>query len=346
MKGLVKTNKGVGCVGLKDVPNPVPQEGEVLVQVKFAGICGTDIHILHDEFPYYPPVILGHEFSGEIVELGKGVQNWKIGDRVVAEPHNGFCGVCDLCRAGYSQICSQKRSLGWGRNGAFAQYMSVPALLLHKIPENVSFESAAITEPLAVVIHEVVERGQILAGDRVVVFGVGPIGLLAALVARTFGAIQVIMVGTDLDQGFRFQVAEKIPVDAIVNVSRENTVEKIEKLTKGKMADLVIEASGAAKAIAQTVEVVKERGRITAIGLPGDNLISFPWKQAMLKVVDLYFNMSSSHSSWVRSIAIMEAELIDPGFVISHRFSLKDWEKAFNVVKKQEGGKALLSPII
>lgn len=344
MKALVKIDKGKDLLEIKTVPVPEPRGGEALVRVKAAGICGTDIHIRHDTFPYLAPVILGHEFSGEIADLGPGVEYWQVGARVVGEPHFRACGVCELCRAGYGQICPDKRSPGYGTDGCFAEYIRVPVHLLHRIPDAVGFKSAALAEPFAVVIHEAIERGGIRAGDRVVVFGSGPIGLLASAMARVSGAAQVILVGTDRDTAFRFGVAEKIPVDGIINASREDVVSTVDQLTRGRWADLVIEASGSPQAVAQAIEVIKKRGRITAIGLTGDRPVPLPWDQAMLKVADLHFNFSSSHDAWRRVIALMESGRIDPGFVVSHEFPLDEWEKAFDLVEQGAGLKVLLVP--
>lgn len=344
MKALVKTGKGRGMLRIEDLEIPQPGSGEVLIKVKAAGICGTDIHIRHDEFVYYPPVVLGHEFSGVIADLGDGVMQWRIGDRVVCEPHSGACGICDPCRSGYSQICAEKRSPGWGRDGGFAEYVKMPAAMLHRIPENVSDRSAAVAEPLAIVLHETVERGGIRTGDRVVIFGAGPIGLLAAAVARISGAAQVLLVGTEMDTARRFKIAGQIPVDAIINASREDVVDTVKRLTADQLADVAIEASGSPEAIAQTVKVVHKLGKISAVGLPGERPVEFPWQEAMFKVLDLHFNLSSSHGSWIRAVSVMGAARIDPGFVVTHEFPLDKWEEAFEVVEKGLGAKVFLIP--
>lgn len=140
MKAVVKIGKGKGLVEVRDVPTPEINYSEVLIKVHCSGICGTDIHIWNDEFPYYPPVILGHEFSGEIVRIGKKVSGWEIGDKVVSELHTMTCGVCRFCRAGNYQACKFKRAPGWGVNGSFAEYIKMPSWLLHRIPDGVSME--------------------------------------------------------------------------------------------------------------------------------------------------------------------------------------------------------------
>ena len=143
MKALVKKEKGKGFVEILECDKPVPKANEVLIKVAYTGICGTDIHILHDEFSYWPPVIMGHEFSGVVEEVGEGVTGYQKGDRVVGEPHNLACGKCHLCRNGKIQICDSKRSIGWGIDGAFAAYLCMPENLLHKVSDKISLKSAA-----------------------------------------------------------------------------------------------------------------------------------------------------------------------------------------------------------
>jgi L-iditol 2-dehydrogenase len=188
MLALQKVEKGVGHIELRDVPEPEPQPGWVKIEVKAAAVCGTDIHIRHDQFPYWPPVTLGHEFSGVITELGEGVSGWEVGDRVVAEPHTLACEECWLCRQGHVQICADKRSPGWGIDGAFAKYIVMDSKLLHALPDSVSFDAGALVEPTANTVHDVGERAKVEPEDFVVVLGPGPIGLLAAQTAKAAGA--------------------------------------------------------------------------------------------------------------------------------------------------------------
>lgn len=341
MKALVKYEKGIGCIKVKEVPKPIINPKEVLIKIKFAGICGTDIHIWHDQFPYWPPVVLGHEFSGEIVEIGRSVEGWKLGDRVVGEPHTRACGVCRFCRTGNIQICEQKRSPGWGIDGAFATYIKMPAYLLHRIPDDVSFEEAAVIEPAAIVAHHVLERGRIEPGDFVVIFGAGTIGLLAAMIAKTAGASKVMIVGTLVDEKVRFKVARKINVDYIVNVQNEDPVQKVMDITNGIGADLVVEASGAEPAINQAVKVVRKMGRISVIGLTGKNKISFPWDIAVFKVCNIIFNQSSSYTGWNKVISLLSSRKIDLTPIITHKVALEEWETAFKAIEEGEAIKIL-----
>lgn len=344
MQALVKTQKGVGFLELRDAPEPVAGAGEVLIEVKTCGICGTDVHVKHDEFPYWPPVILGHEFSGQVVATGSGVSRFKVGDRVVGEPHTQACGHCYYCRTGNIQICAMKRSPGWGIDGAFARYLKMPELLLHAIPPEMSYDTAAVVEPAANTVHDVVERARVDAGDFVVVLGPGPIGLLAAMVARAAGARHVMIVGAPNDEAIRLPKARALGFRTVLNVERDNPLEAVMDLTRGLGADLVVECSGAASAIASTVDLVRKKGRICVIGLTGRDSILFPWDKAAFKVCDIIFNLSTSYTSWDRTISLIGSGLVPAGEVISHRFPLREWSRAFEEIEAQRALKVLLIP--
>ena len=342
MKALVKTKKGTGNIEIQQKPIPNISDDEVLIKIKVAGICGTDIHIYHDNFPYWPPVILGHEFSGEVVKAGKNIKKIRAGDRVIGEPHTKACGTCYLCRTGNIQICAEKRSPGWGIDGAFAEYLKMPENLLHKIPENVSFDEAALLEPCAIIAHEVLERGGITPADNVVVFGAGAIGILAAQMATIAGAGKVIMVGLSSDEEYRFKVAEEIGcVTRLINVDKEDTLSVVMDLTKGIGADVVIEASGAAPAICSAIEVLRKKGKLIAIGLTGKNVVSVPWDSAMKKVLDVFFNMSSSYKGWDIAIKLLEQSKLKLRPLISME-SIENWEKAFEDIQAGKALKVLL----
>lgn len=338
----MKVAKGPGNIEVRDIDKPViPAEDWVLIRVKAAGVCGTDLHIWHDKFAYWPPVVLGHEFSGEIAEAGKKVSGFKPGDRVVAEPHSLACGICELCRQGRIQICESKRSPGWGINGAFTDYVAMPAMLLHRIPENVGYELAALAEPLAVTVHQVLERGRIECQDFVVVTGTGPIGIMAAFAAKAAGAAKVAMTGMNAGEHVRFPVARELGADYIINVEKEDAYGRIMELTEGRGADIVIETSGAGPAISQSVDLVRKCGRISAIGISSKDAVSFQWNKAISKVLDIAFNMSSSYTSWDRALSLLSNAGAALGGMITHRASITDWERVFNDLIEEKGIKAL-----
>jgi L-iditol 2-dehydrogenase len=345
MKALMKTARGPGNIEIREIPIPeIPRDDWVLIKVKAAGVCGTDLHIWHDQFRYWPPVVLGHEFSGEIVKVGSAVKNFKIGDRVVGEPQTGACGTCELCRQGKLNICSSKRAPGWGIDGAFADYLVMPAFLLHKIPDGVSWELAALAEPMAITVHEVLERGGIECQDFVVVSGSGPIGILAAFVAKSAGAGTVVMTGLSTGEYVRFGVAKKLGVDRIINVEKENPVETVLSMTNGRGADMVIEASGAGVAIRQIVDMVRTCGRISAVGLSGKEFVDFAWNKAMYKALDVKFNFSSSYTAWDRALSLIANTDKDLNALITHKTSIDDWENVFKDLEAEKGVKAVFLP--
>ncbi len=344
MIGLFKTAKGPGNMALMETPVPSPKSNEVLIEVKAAGVCGTDIHIKHDKFPYWPPVIMGHEFSGIIVETGSDVNGYKVGDRVVAEPHTKACGKCEHCRTGYIQLCAAKRSPGWGINGAFAQYLAMPEHLLHHIPDSMTYEEGALVEPTANVVQDVLERGRVEPNDFVTVLGPGPIGLLSVMAAKSAGAKAVALVGTRADEAVRIPMGRKVGADEIILADKENIIERVLELTNGRGTDLVVEASGAPSAIAATPHLVRRLGRISAIGMTGGDDVKFPWDTAIWKVCTIIFNLSTGYTSWEKTIGLIASKKIEPARIITHVAPLEEWEMIFKKIEEMEVVKALLLP--
>ena len=345
MKALVKTQKGEGNIAVLDMPVPViPADDWVLIKVRAAGVCGTDLHIWHDQFPYWPPVILGHEFSGEIIETGKGVKNFRVGDTVVAEPHTMACGQCHLCRQGRVQLCASKRSPGWGIHGAFTDYVVMPEMLLHRIPEGMSFDIAALAEPMAISVHHVTERCGIAAQDTVVITGAGPIGIMAAFVAKAAGAGTVVVTGLSACEQVRFGAAKALGADVIINIEKEDALERIMQLTHGRGADVVIETSGAGAAIAQAIGMLKKCGKLCAIGLGSRETVSIPWNSAVQKSLDIVCCMSSGYTAWDKALSMMHSTNKDLERLITHRAPIDDWERVFADLEAERGIKALFIP--
>ena len=343
MKALVKTQKGKGFLELRDVPEPQVKAGEVKIEIAACGICGTDVHVKHDEFPYWPPVTLGHEFAGTVVEVGPNCRSAKVGERVVAEPHNLSCGVCYLCRTGNTHICASKRSPGWGVDGGMAKYICYPEKLLHRMPEGMTFDQGALVEPTANAVTDVIERARITAGDFAVVIGPGPIGLLAAMVARAAGAREVVVIGTPADAALRLKKAKELGFTT-VNLGEANPVDVVMGMTGGIGADLVIECSGSPRAIPGTIDLVRKLGKICVIGLTGNRPVEVPWDKFSFKVVEVIFNLSTSYTSWDRTIALIHKGLVPAEKIITHRLPLAQWEEAFAAVENLSGLKALLIP--
>ncbi len=343
MLALVKTAKGQENMILQDKPIPSFGDDEVLIKVAYSGICGTDIHIYHDQFTYYPPVIIGHEFSGEIVEVGAKVTGFKKGDAVVGEPHNKACGKCYLCRNGHIQNCMDKRSIGWGIDGAFTTYLVMPEKLLHKVPEGLSLKEAAMAEPAAIVAHQLLERARVNPGDNVVIMGVGPIALLAAQMAKIAGAGKIILCGTNGDIDYRLKIADQLNCyDRFINVQTEDALAIIKEETVIG-ADLVVEASGAASAITTSIKALRKRGLLCAIGMTSRETVDVPWNEAMMKVLDVQFNMSSSYNGWNMALSLMASGKVQVEPMIGVR-TLSQWKEAFEDLEAGKAMKLLLTP--
>lgn len=345
MRAVVKTEKGKGKVEVRDIPAPKIAHDEVLIKIHYAGICGTDVHIWLNEFPvYYPPVILGHEFSGEIVSVGKDVSRWKVGDRVISETQNQVCGECFFCRTGHPEACEDKRSPGWGVNGSFTKYLKMPDWLIHKIPDTVSYKEAALVEPAATAAQNVYTKTGINPGDTVVVIGPGPIGLVMAQMALINGASWVMIIGTRVDTEKRLPLAKKLGIDYVVNVDEEDPVEMVKELTAGLGVDVVFEATGVETAINQAFDLVRWNGKIGVIGLPSKNKLNINWSKGVYKALRVQFSFSSQYIDWVRVIRLLERGDLNLKDLVTDEYTVEKWETAFNKIVAGKAIKVLLKP--
>lgn len=344
MKALVKTAKGVGNIELRDVETPRPKDDEVLIQIAACGICGTDIHVKNDNFPYWPPVTLGHEFAGTVLETGKDCKILGAGDRVVAEPHTKACGQCFLCRTGNIQICPEKRSPGWGIDGGMAEYICYPEKLLHRIPDHMSWDQAAMVEPVANIVSDLLERTRVEAGDVVVVQGPGPIGLIAAMAARAVGAGKVVLVGTPGDLAVRFKKAEELGFTHLVNVAETDPVEYVANLTGGRGADVVVECSGSPRAIPMIPDLLRKQGRVCVVGLTGGKKVELEWDKFAFKAATVVFNLSTYYTSWDKSIDLIASGRLEAEKLVTHKMKLEEWEQAVEAIENLEAIKAVLVP--
>jgi alcohol dehydrogenase/L-iditol 2-dehydrogenase len=226
MKAVVLYGKEDGCVELRDVPEPTIGPEECLVEVKYCGICGSEAHMFHGQLTLLarPPVILGHEWSGQIVQVGERVVGFAVGDRVTCETAAETCGACALCRSGAYNVCPERRGFGFGADGAFTRYVRARHQRLHHLPEAVSYEAAAMTEPICVAYNALAEKSRIHPGDTVVIIGPGPVGLFALQVARLAGAGTLIVTGTRRD-AVRLELARKLGADIALDVTEQDPAE-------------------------------------------------------------------------------------------------------------------------
>jgi len=341
MKAVMKTRPGPGNVELRDVPEPQPGPGQVRIAVAAAGICGTDIHILREEFPSRPPVVLGHEFSGRVDRLGDGVEGLAPGDPVVAMPAAIRCGRCRYCLTGDVLMCERRRSIGHGADGAFARYVVVPAEMVHRVPGALGLRHAALAEPTAVAVHAVMERARVTAGDMVLVSGVGPIGLLVLQVVRAQGG-RVLAAGTARD-GRRLDLARRLGAEMAVNVDAQDLVAAAREWSGGDGVDVAFECAGAPRSLDACLGALRRIGALVQVGLMGRRIECDYERIAMheLRVVGTY---GSALLSWPRALALLAQGLVQAESMISDVLPIAAWEEGFRKTAAQESIKVLLTP--
>ena len=337
MKAVVKLAED--NIRLMDIPEPVPGLDQVKVRVEAAGVCGTDIY---GYSALKPPVVLGHEVSGEIVEIGEGVKELKVGDRVTSETTAYICGKCRFCQSKDYNLCSYRQGLGSKANGAFAEYFVIRQMSIHKLPSNVDFSSGALSEPLACATHAVMEQAKVLKDEVVLVLGPGPLGLLVAQVARAQGAT-VIVCGVRGDD-YRLALAKKLGADKTINLENKDVGEFIKKLTDGYGADVVFECSGANRAVHLGLELARKKGRYVQAGII-HQAINLDFDQILFdKEITLVGSHTQKPSAWIKALELMREEKIDPGLLVTDKLPLTQWEEGFRRAKERNSVKVLLHP--
>lgn len=338
MKALLKMEAGEGNVALKDIDKPEPKDDEVLIKVIAAGICGTDIKIRHGQAWSNPPVVLGHEYSGIVEATGKNVKSVAAGDRVVSETAQQICGTCEFCNTGHQLMCRHRLSIGYGVDGAFAGYIAVREGIVHKIPDSLPFDVAALCEPFAVALHGTWDTGEILPTDKVLIMGPGAIGQLAAQAVKAKGA-EVILIGTPRDEG-RLEMAKRLGADF---VSSSFSEEMIMEITGGKGVDIAVDCTGAAPAIRNAMKVLKNRGRMVQIGLTAQNL-EIEYGLLTQKEISIIGSFGHQWHNWEQAINLMAAGKVRIKELITGRYGLEEWETAFQEMEAQSGIKILIYP--
>lgn len=344
MKALIKESNDKYGLKLCDVPKPIPADSQALIKIQAVGICGTDIHIYKNEVPTNTPLIIGHEFSGIVEDIGSNVKDIQPGDRVVSRLNIGVCGKCRACLDGNPHMCSHRTCPGFIIDGAYAEYITIETTQLIKIGNNVNYIEAALTEPMAIVAHALLERTTIEAEDNVVIFGPGPIGLIALQMAKINGAAKVIVVGTDADDALRIPAAKALGADLVINCQKENAEDIIFSATEGKGADLVVEASGATPAINLGINILRKQGRMCVLGLPNKSESTIAWRTAAEKSHDIIFNYSSSPISWNKVVSMLNRGAFKTEPIITHTSPLEAYEELFEEIAKGNVIKGVLLP--
>ena len=333
-----------GGVELREVPVPEAGPGEVLLRVRGVSVCGSDVHQYHNtqSWPVRIPVVLGHEFCGEVAAVGPGVGGFTSGDRVASETAAEIDLDSPQTRAGQYNLDPARRGFGYGVDGAMARYVRVPARCLHHLPDNLPFELAALTEPCCVAYQAVVVNSRVRPGDVVAVIGPGPIGLLCAHVARIGGAGSVLMAGLARDRP-RLQLGLSMGATHAVETETQSLTEAVRSLGDGQGADLVVDAAGASAALQQAMAAVRPGGQVTKVGW-GPQPLGFSLDPLVQKAVTLRGSFSHTWPVWERVLRMLASGQLDPRPLVSRVAPLADWQACFDEMAAGTLVKAVLVP--
>jgi alcohol dehydrogenase/L-iditol 2-dehydrogenase len=328
-----------GSVEIREIEKPIIGEDDVLLEVSNVGVCGSDLHQWTADHSWVVnyPVVLGHEFGGHIVQTGNNVKKWKEGDRVVSETAAVIDVNNPLSKAGLYNLDPSRKGFGYGVNGAMTRFVSVPARCLHKVPDQIPFEHACLTEPCCVAYSAVVENTGIKPGDRVIVLGPGTIGILCAAVARLCGA-QVAIVGLEADKN-RLNIAKQYGCETIAGDAADWANNR-----DGLGADCVIDAAGVSITLKIAMQLVRPKGKITKVGW-GPQPLGFSLDPIVQKNITLQGSFSHNWPIWERVIALMASGQLDVKPIIGGIWPITEWQTAFEKMHSGEIVKSILEPV-
>lgn len=343
MKNRAAYMTGINKMEIRDIEMPKLKDKDVMVELEYVGICGSDVHYLEHgkigDFVVEGDFILGHECAGTVVEVGPKVEGLQVGDRVALEPGQ-TCGQCEFCKSGRYNLCPHVEFLATPPyHGCIMNYIAFPENMCFKLPENITSKEGALVEPLAVGIHAA-NQGNVKMGDTVVILGAGTIGLVTLLACKAKGATDITVVDVIPK---RLDFAKKLGATNVINGAQTDTLAELERLTDKKGAEVVIETAGSARTIAQTPYIVKNGGTIVLVGLAPQDIIEYNFakimaKEAQIKSVFRYRNI------YPQAIKAISNGLIDVTGIVTHEFPFEETAKAFDFVinNKQEVVKAVI----
>lgn len=325
---------------MTDVEPPKPGHNDLLIKIRKTAICGTDMHIYHwDEWSQKTipvPMVVGHEYVGEVVDMGQEVRGFEIGDRVSGEGHI-TCGHCRNCRAGRRHLCRNTYGVGVNREGSFAEYLVIPAYNAFKIPDEISDELASIFDPFGNAVHTALSFD--LVGEDVLITGAGPIGIMAAAVARHAGARHVVI--TDIND-YRLELARKMGATRAVNVSKEKLSDVMSELGMTEGFDVGLEMSGVPVAFRDMIATMNHGGKIAMLGIPPGEM-AIDWSEVIFKglvIKGIYGR--EMFETWYKMASLIQSGL-DLSPIITHQFPIDDFQKGFDAMASGESGKVILS---
>ena len=338
MKSLVKAKAEKG-IWLQDTPEPEVGHNDLLIKIRKTAICGTDMHIYNwDEWSQKTipvPMVVGHEYVGEVVGMGQEVKGFKVGDRVSGEGHI-TCGHCRNCRAGRVHLCRNTEGVGVNRPGAFAEYLVIPAFNAFKIPDNISDDLASIFDPFGNAVHTALSFD--LVGEDVLITGAGPIGIMAAAVAKHVGARHVVV--TDINP-YRLELAKKMGATRAVDVSKEDLKDVMNELGMTEGFDVGLEMSGVPVAFRDMLNKMNHGGKIAMLGIPPQD-VAIDWNQVIFKglvIKGIYGR--ELFETWYKMASLLQSGL-DLSPIITHTFSIDDFQKGFDTMGSGHSGKVIL----
>ncbi len=339
MKALAKLKREEG-IWMTDVAVPELGHNDLLIKIRKTAICGTDVHIYNwDEWSQKTipvPMVVGHEYVGEVVGIGQEVKGFSIGDRVSGEGHI-TCGHCRNCRGGRTHLCRNTQGVGVNRPGAFAEYLVLPAFNAFKIPDNISDDLAAIFDPFGNAVHTALSFD--LVGEDVLISGAGPIGIMAAAICKHVGARHVVI--TDMNE-YRLELARKMGVTRAVNVSQQSLQNVMDELGMTEGFDVGLEMSGAPAAFRSMLNAMNHGGRIAMLGIPSTEM-AIDWNQVIFKglfIKGIYGR--EMFETWYKMAALIQSGL-DLTPLITHHFPIDEFQKGFDAMRSGHSGKVILN---
>ena len=343
MKALRKTTEGPGEIELCEIPEPeITAPDHVKISVKAGGICGTDLHIREGGYGFKPPVTLGHEICGDVVEVGSTVTRVDLGDRVTVNPTaSGSCGQCRYCHTGTYFFCRDRKSIGSGLDGGFAEFLTVPERLAFSLPASVGYDAGALVEPFACCVKAVGRYTDIAPGNVVLICGPGPIGLMCVWLASQSGA-RVVVAGTGVD-GDRLEAAKSLGAEKSLNVETDNVTEFIHSISDGYGADIVIDCGGTRGSVNQCLDAAANGAQFTQVALI-EHPFEIDWGRIVYKQLRVQGSIATDWPSWDQAIRMVRTGQVDLARFVTHHHPLNKWEVAFDHAERKVGLKQILTP--
>src|SRR5687768_13750915 len=329
MKAVVKFASGPGNIDVLDVDEPECGANQAKIEIAFCGVCGTDLHVLHDTFRNYPPVILGHECAGIVVEVGRSVSGVDVGDRVTILGATALtCGGCMYCSSGNFIFCKARRGMGHGVNGGFARYVVARPDQLYRVPDDFTLEEAALSEPFAAAVQAVTEITRVRIGETALISGPGPIGLLCLKLLVAEGVKTIVAGAVGDDQ--RLEAARRIGAAVIVNTATTNLGDVVLEETQGVGVHVAMECSGHADSVRACLLALRPMGRYTQVGICGRD-IAFPMDQIFYKQLTIAGSICYTAATWQRMMAIYAQGRIRLHDLVSAALPITEWRSAFDL---------------